>query len=99
MRIEDKKISQEIYSSQAQKAPVVQPTAQDQQTQVPRDTVQLSGRGREVQKVREAALEAPEVRESRVAELKSAIQAGTYNVRGEQIASKMLADNMVNKLF
>lgn len=99
MRIEDKKISQEIYSPQAQKAQSVQPAAQDQQTQVPRDTVQLSGRGREVQKVREAALEAPEVRESRVAELKSAIQAGTYNVRGEKIASKMLADNLVNKLF
>lgn len=99
MRIEDKKLPQEVYTSQAQKAPVVQAPAQEQQPQAPKDTVQLSGRSKEVQKVREAATEAPEVRESRVAELKSAIQAGTYNVRGEQVASRMLAENLVNKLF
>lgn len=99
MRVEDKKLPQEVYTSQAHKAAAVQAPAQDQQSQAPKDTVQLSGKSKEVQKVREAAHSAPEVRESRVAELKSAIQAGTYNVRGDQIASKMLANNQVNKLF
>lgn len=99
MRIEDKKLSQEVHATQAHKAPAVQAPTRDQQTQVSKDTVQLSGRSREVQKAQDVVHEAPEIRESRVAELKSAIKSGSYNVRGEQIASKMLTDSMVNKLF
>lgn len=62
------------------------------------DSVSLSPESKELQAIRQAVVKAPDVRESKVAELKEAIKSGRYTVSGEEIAEKMLARG-VEKLF
>lgn len=54
------------------------------------DQAQLSNRGVELAKARAALSTVPEVREDRVAALKSQVQAGTYKVPVEALAAKMM---------
>ncbi len=55
------------------------------------DKVEISDFGRELQVAKKAVAGAPDVRADRVAELKSQIQNGTYNVSGESFAEKLMA--------
>ncbi len=72
-----------------------------QKTSMGRDAVDLSAQGKEIQALKQRIAQLPEVREDRVAELKSAIQSGTYQVSARQVAEKMvdrsLADHLINK--
>jgi len=53
----------------------------------PRETrVALSEKARSMLAIKQAADGAPDVRESRVAELKARVDAGTYNVEGKMVA-------------
>ncbi|HRE25726.1 MAG TPA: flagellar biosynthesis anti-sigma factor FlgM [Anaerolineales bacterium] len=54
------------------------------------DQAQFSNRGIELAKARTALSAVPEVREDRVAELRSQIQAGTYQVPVEALAEKLM---------
>jgi negative regulator of flagellin synthesis FlgM len=63
------------------------------------DQVSLSRESKELQAVRQAVAQAPEVREEKVAELREAIKSGRYNVAGEEIAEQMLARSLADKLF
>jgi negative regulator of flagellin synthesis FlgM len=63
------------------------------------DQVSLSPESKELQAVRQAVAQAPDVRETRVAELKEAIKSGRYTVTGEEIAGQMLARSLADKLF
>ncbi len=63
------------------------------------DQVSLSRESKELQAVRQAVAQAPEVREEKVAELREAIKSGRYDVTGEEIAEQMLARSLVDKLF
>lgn len=63
------------------------------------DQVSLSPESKELQAVRQAVAQAPEVREAKVAELREAIKSGRYNPTGEEIAEQMLARSLVDKLF
>lgn len=63
------------------------------------DKVTLSAEGKEIQTIRQAVAQAPEVREAKVAELQAAIKSGTYNVSGDEIAEKMLSRGIVDGLF
>jgi negative regulator of flagellin synthesis FlgM len=56
----------------------------------PRDQVSISQAGQDYQVAKTAVAEASDVREDRVAELKSQIQAGTYSVDPGSFASKLL---------
>ncbi|MCI8307537.1 MAG: flagellar biosynthesis anti-sigma factor FlgM [Lachnospiraceae bacterium] len=58
------------------------------------DKIELSSFGKELSVARQAVSEAPEVREDRVAELKSAIKSGTYDLSVDR-----LADKLVDKYF
>ena len=55
------------------------------------DEVVLSAEAMQLQRAREAAMAAPDVRQEKVAALKAQIEAGTYGVSAWQVASKMLA--------
>jgi negative regulator of flagellin synthesis FlgM len=55
-----------------------------------RDQVSISQTGRDYQVAKAAVAEASDVREDKVAELKSQIQAGTYSVEPGSFASKLL---------
>ncbi len=56
-----------------------------------KDQVSFSTLGRDMQTAKAALTSVPDVREDKVAELKSKIEAGTYNVSGESFADKLLA--------
>lgn len=55
-----------------------------------RDTVEISGFGRELQVAKKAIAQAPDVREDRVQELKTSMTNGTYNVPMGALADKLL---------
>lgn len=55
-----------------------------------RDKLQISGAGKDMQIAKQAIANAPDVREDRVAELKSALANGTYNVSGDDFADKIM---------
>lgn len=66
------------------------------------DTVTLSKealeRQQELKRLQELVKGLPDVREGRVAELRKAIQAGTYHVDSAQVAEKMVARFLVDRL-
>lgn len=60
------------------------------------DRVELSKEAREkqFQEIRRLADETPDVREEKVAALKKAVEDGTYRVRGEEVAKKMIKEGI-----
>ena len=55
-----------------------------------RDEVQISRLGRDYQIAKQAVAEASDIREDKVSQLKSMIDAGTYSVEPGDFASKLL---------
>ena len=55
-----------------------------------RDEVQISSFGRDYQIAKKAVSEASDVREDKVAKLKSMVDSGAYNVEPGDFASKLL---------
>jgi anti-sigma28 factor (negative regulator of flagellin synthesis) len=49
-------------------------------------------RDRDIQRAKQVIEETPEIREERVAAAKRALQAGTLNLHGEELAEKLLHD-------
>ncbi len=58
------------------------------------DKVELSSQARTIQQVREAAREAPEIREDRVERARQALQNGSLNLQGADLAEKLLQDTL-----
>lgn len=56
-----------------------------------KDEVQISQMGRDVQIAKQAVAEASDIREDKVAELKTRIQSGNYNVDSGDFASMLLS--------
>lgn len=56
-----------------------------------KDQYQISQSGRDYQIAKKAISEQPEVREDKVAQLKEAINSGTYNVSAQEIAQAMVS--------
>ena len=54
------------------------------------DRIELSIRSREIQHLDELIRSTTDIREARVEQVRSAIQSGTYNVKAEKIAEKIL---------
>jgi flagellar biosynthesis anti-sigma factor FlgM len=52
----------------------------------------LSRREQDMQQLKNIIAQAPDVREDRVAAAKRALQAGTLELRGEELAEKLLRD-------
>jgi negative regulator of flagellin synthesis FlgM len=72
----------------------------DQQTTTtavkPEEKVDLSTKAKDIQQAQNALSSVPDVREQKVAEIKSQVQQGTYNVSGEKIAGKMVGESIVD---
>ena len=66
-------------------------TAHTQSTAQLSDQVSISQTGREYQVAKKAVSEASDIREDKVSQLKSRIDAGTYTVDEGDFASKLLA--------
>jgi negative regulator of flagellin synthesis FlgM len=63
------------------------------------DTVNISDAAKEIQEVRKELDNIPEVRAEKVEQLKNQIENGTYEIKSEEIAEKMLKDSLLNDLF
>ncbi len=61
------------------------------ETAVARDQVEISRSGKDYQIAKQAVAAAPDIREDRVAELKSSIKSGKYDVDTGDFAKKLLA--------
>ena len=55
-----------------------------------RDKLQISSAGKDMQIAKQAVANAPDVREDKVAALKSALADGTYQVSGDDFADKIM---------
>lgn len=62
------------------------------------DQVELSPEAREIKAAQQALAQTPEVRTDKVEELKGRIASGTYEVRGEEVAEKIIARSIVDRL-
>ena len=62
------------------------------------DRVELSGTAKALQQARQLLAASPEVRQEKVAELQVMIQLGAYNVRGQEVAAKMLGQGLFDQL-
>lgn len=58
------------------------------------DQYRISNKGQDYQVAKNALAKLPDVREDKVAELKAAMESGTYNVSSQEIA-----DAMVSKFY
>jgi negative regulator of flagellin synthesis FlgM len=63
------------------------------------DTVNISDAAKEIQEVRKELDNIPYVRADKVEQLKNQIENGTYEIKSEEIAEKMLKDSLLNDLF
>lgn len=84
MRIEAYNQVNQIY--QAQKINKPDKTAKTSRS----DQVQISGLGKDLQTLKAAVKESPDIREDLVASIKSRINDGSYEVSGDDFASKLL---------
>ena len=63
------------------------------------DQITLSGAAKEIGRLQAEVSKLPDVRTDRVEELKSAINSGTYNVKGDAVAGKLLKNAIIDKLI
>lgn len=84
MRIQSYIQVQQMYNTQ--KPNRTQKTAQSSFA----DKLQISTLGKDIQTAKTALANTSDIREDRIAELKTAIQDGTYEVSGESFADKLL---------
>ena len=63
------------------------------------DRVELSVRSRQIQNIDELIQSTPDVREGVVEQVRRSIADGTYNVRAEQVAEKILGGDLFDQLF
>jgi len=63
------------------------------------DRVELSVRSREIQHIEELIRSTPDVREALVEQVRRSLDSGTYNVRAEQVADKILGGNLIDRIF
>lgn len=62
------------------------------------DKVELSRESREVQAAYKAIADAPDIRADVVADVKARLDAGQYRVSGRDVARKMLARSLADRL-
>jgi negative regulator of flagellin synthesis FlgM len=63
------------------------------------DKVELSGRKEEIQRIKDMVKAAPAVREDKVDQVRTAIQTGTYNVKGKLVAQSMLKSQLLDEIL
>jgi negative regulator of flagellin synthesis FlgM len=63
------------------------------------DRIELSVRSREIQHLDELIQSTPDVREGRVEQVRRELESGTYNVKAERIADKILGGNLIDEIF
>jgi flagellar biosynthesis anti-sigma factor FlgM len=63
------------------------------------DSIKLSVRSREIAHLNELIQSTPDIRESRVGEVRLMLDNGTYDVKAEKIAEKIIGCNLLDEVF
>jgi negative regulator of flagellin synthesis FlgM len=63
------------------------------------DRLEISVRSREIAHLDELIRSTPDVREDKIEKVRKEIEAGTYNVKAEKIAEKILGGNLLDEIF
>jgi negative regulator of flagellin synthesis FlgM len=63
------------------------------------DQVRISTRAKEFQRAYELVVQAPDIRADKLAPVEEALKTGTYNVRGEQVANKLIAHTILDRIL
>jgi negative regulator of flagellin synthesis FlgM len=63
------------------------------------DRIELSVRSREIAHFNDLIQSTPDIRESRVNEVRMQLENGTYNVKAEKIAEKIIGGNPLDEFF
>jgi negative regulator of flagellin synthesis FlgM len=63
------------------------------------DRLELSVRSREISHLDELVRSTPDVREMKIEQVRRDIEAGTYNVKAEKIAEKIIGGNLLDEVF
>ena len=90
-KIEPKGVSTQGVERNREKAPAgkIEDVKKD-------DQVTVSDRAKEIARLRGEASKLPEVRTEKVNDIKKAVDSGTYNVKGEAVAAKMLKEALID---
>jgi negative regulator of flagellin synthesis FlgM len=62
------------------------------------DRLELSVRTREMSHLEELIQSTPDIREDRVEQVRRDVEGGTYNIKAEKIAEKMIGGNLLDKI-
>ncbi|MBI5445538.1 MAG: flagellar biosynthesis anti-sigma factor FlgM [Deltaproteobacteria bacterium] len=60
------------------------------------DTVQISARSMEIQKARQVAIQAPDIRQELVGAISDQIDRGEYSVTGADVAPKLIREHLMD---
>ena len=63
------------------------------------DRLELSSRSREVTRFKDMVLSAPDIREGKVDQIRKGIESGTYNVKADKIAEKLIGGNLLDEVI
>ncbi|MBN1571493.1 MAG: flagellar biosynthesis anti-sigma factor FlgM [Acidobacteria bacterium] len=63
------------------------------------DRLELSARGQEISHLNDLIQSTPDVREEKVAQVRRELESGTYNVKAEKIAEKIIGGNLLDEVF
>jgi len=63
------------------------------------DRLELSVRSLEISHLDELIRSTPDIREERVEQVRREIESGTYNVKAEKIAEKIIGGNLLDEVF
>lgn len=63
------------------------------------DRLELSIRGREISHLNDLIQSTPDVRENRIEQVRRELENGTYNVKAEKIAEKIIGGNLLDEVF
>ena len=63
------------------------------------DRFELSARNGEIAHLNELIQSIPDIREDKVEKVRQELENGTYNVKADKIAEKILQDNLLDEVF
>ncbi len=99
MKIDNERslINLETYIKSAQESEGLKSSRKQEQREVTQaESVNLSHKAKDLQKAREAMEATPEIREEKVGQLRREIETGTYSVKRDEIATKMIQESLID---
>ena len=91
----------EAYVNQVQVKPKTEELSEKdpRQQAIKSDIVVISETAKRIQAAQSLLETTPDVRSEKVAEIKRRIEDGTYEIKPDQIAEKMIRESLLNDLF